>query len=59
MVLQDDLEVDVLHCKSPFEEQERCFFLDEKSTSCEQATALASQTKVCIEGRERWSKFSE
>ena len=41
MVLQDKLEVDVQHSKSPFEEQERCF-LDEKSTSCEQATALAS-----------------
>ena len=30
MVLQDKLEVDVQHSKSPFEEQERGLFLEER-----------------------------
>ena len=32
MVLQDDLEVDVLHSKRPFEEQERELFLVNETT---------------------------
>ena len=33
MVLLNNLEVDVQHGKSPLEEQERSFFLDNETTS--------------------------